>query len=58
MAIYKDKKHGVFLGVCSGIAKRTGVNRNLVRAGFLLSGGTGRAAYLLGTLLMPSKKKK
>jgi phage shock protein PspC (stress-responsive transcriptional regulator) len=52
----RDTQHKVIAGVCSGLARRFGLSRTVVRAAFLIScvlPGPQFIAYLVLWLVMP-----
>jgi phage shock protein C len=60
---YLDKRHGKFMGVCSGISDYTGIDVTFVRVGVVLltvfaTGGLGFFAYLLIGLLANDKPRQ
>ena len=56
---YRDKRHGKFMGVCSGIADYTGLDVTLVRIMFLgavfMSGGSVLPLYFIAGFVADDK---
>lgn len=56
--LYRSRQRRVFFGVCGGIAERFGWDPTVVRLAFVifaLAGGPGILAYLIMTLVVPSR---
>ena len=55
-----DKRHGKFLGVCAGLANRTGIDVTWIRvatvAGTLLGFGSVALIYLVVGLVAPADR--
>jgi phage shock protein C len=59
---YLDKRHGKFMGVCSGIADYTGLDATLVRIMFvsavLMSGGSVLPLYFVAGFIADDKPRE
>lgn len=59
---YRDKRHGKFMGVCSGIADYTGLDVTLVRIMFvsavLMSGGGVLPLYFVAGFMADDKPRE
>ena len=59
---YRDKRHGKFMGVCSGIADYTGLDVTLVRIMFLgamfMSGGSVLPLYFIAGFVADDKPRE
>ena len=59
---YLDKRHGKFMGVCSGIADYTGLDATLVRIMFVsavfLSGGSVLPLYFIAGFIADDKPRE
>ena len=59
---YRDKRHGKFLGVCSGVADYTGFDVNLIRicllATIFMSGGSVLPFYFIAAFVTPDKPRE
>ena len=59
---YLDKRHGKFMGVCSGIADYTGLDATLVRIMFvsavLMSGGSILPLYFVAGFIADDKPRE
>jgi len=56
----KDKNNAVFFGVCSGVAKATGVAPSVIRLlaalAFFITGSLVGWAYILAALILPNEE--
>lgn len=57
----KDSKENMFFGVCSGLAKYSGIDATIIRLGFIFgaifTGSILFWVYILLAIMMPSSNK-